>query len=172
MDYIIYLDEESKEFQVLKKEWDDKAKSIKSIDELSEFCHHLMEDYNHDYGTCVRAIAAMSLAAAWMGAHIEGITGFQAGFVMWDFITGWIKCENQCGLKLLDYDHMLYPQYMEEYEKYISRDTFKKLQEKAKEKLEEYDNENRDLPLKLKEHWESIVKGIPPFGYKISEEDY
>ena len=170
MDNKIYLNEESEGFQVLKKEWDEKATNIKTIDELSELCHHLMEDYNHDYGTCVHAIATMSLAAAWMGAHIEGITGFQASFVMWDFIIGWMKSGNRCGLKLLDYDDMLYPQYWEKYEKYISRDTFEKLQEKAKENLEEC--ENRDVHPRVKEHWESIIKGIPPFGYKIREEDY
>ena len=30
---------------------------------------------------------------------------------MWDFIIDWMYTSNQCGLRIVDYDDMLYPQY-------------------------------------------------------------
>ena len=154
----------------LHEEWFKQAREIQTADELATFVDHMLNGYYHDYGTVCHAIAACTLASAWLGAHTEGITHFQAGFVMWDFIHQWMKPNNKCGLKLIDYDHMLYPQYQYEYEKTISKDVFESLQKEAKRLL---DTKRTDIPASpaVLDHWQSIVNGKVPFGYTIAEEE-
>lgn len=125
-----------------------------------------MNDYVHDYGTCVRAIACLALAGAHYGAENQGITGFQAGCVMWDFIRGWTFKNNECGMRLLNYDDLLYPQYTRAFNT-ISEETWELVQEKAKEYLEIKHGANDEV----RKHWESIVDGKIPAGLKIDTEE-
>ncbi len=150
----------------LQYEWFERARKIETIDELSAFAKELLVDTEHDYGTVCHAIAALSLAAAWLGAHIQDITGFQAGFVMWDFIKQWEFTNNKVGLRLVDYDKMLFPQYKDRFDKVISKETFERLQEEAKNNLESTDEAHPSV----KKHWQEIVEGKVPFGYKVKEE--
>ena len=157
------MDNESREFEV-RDELRAKRKNIKSFDDLVEF---LKEVHNHNtgYGVAPRAIAQAALAVAWYFASEFGITGFQAGFVMWDFIRDWNRTGNKTGLKLIDYDDMLYPQYDHKFEKTIKRDTWVSIQKEAKKRLEEGGKVHPDVA----KHWQSIVDGIPPFGYTIED---
>ena len=149
-------------------EWFERAKGIKSIKEFSAFAKELLVDTSHDYGTICHAIGALTIAAGWMGSYMHGITGFQAGCVMWDFIRQWEYRRNECGLKIVDYDNMLYPQYQDRFEKTIKPSQFKKMQEVAAKRLEE--SHLMAHPDVIK-HWQSIVDGIVPFGYKVTEEE-
>jgi len=150
----------------LEKEWFEQASQIKTIDQLTEFINHLLGDYEHDYGTACHAIGAAAVATAWYGAHVESITGFQASFVMWDFIRYWIKTSNKCGLKLVDYDDFLYPQYRYKFEKTIDKDTWERIQEQAKNNLES----NEDACLEVRNHWKYITCGIVPFDYTVKDD--
>ena len=134
---------------------------------LSDFFARIIHGYNHDYGTACHAVAACALAAAWAacGDKDIGLSGFQAGFVMWDFIRNWIKTGNECGLRLVDYDDMLYPQYEYKFEKVIDETTWHSIQEKAKDKLKA--DEACDSVIA---HWKKIADGIVPFGYKVVDQ--
>lgn len=151
----------------LEKEWFKQAEK-QTIETLPEFMNHIMNDYCHDYGTICHAVAACALAAVWAANHHPsgGITSFQAGFVMWDIIRQMNYPSNKCGMKLIDYDNMLYPQYAHKFEKTIAPNTWKSLQESAREKIEQ-DGEYAH-PEVLK-HWKSIADGTIPFGYQIEE---
>lgn len=164
MDKII-LKEESTEFVTIWEGWKKQARSIKTIDEFNNFYNHLINDYYHDYGTVCRAIGQLAVAAAQLGATIEGITGFQASFVIWEFIRSWTYIDNKTGLKILDYDNMLYPQYKYKFDKTIDEETWKHLQKEAAEKLEEHKDKN--VHSDVIKHWQSIVDGMVPFGYKV-----
>ena len=85
---------------------------------------------------------------------------------MWDFIRDWTYSNNKCGMKITDYDDMLYPQYGYKFEKTISTDTWHAIQEEAKKRLAETDYAHPNV----KAHWESIIAGNIPFGYTISDE--
>ena len=150
------------------KEWFKRAESIRNIEELAAFAKELLIDTEHDYGTVCHAVAALALGAGHLGAYTQGITGFQAGFVMWDFIRQWNFENNKCGLKIIDYDKMLYPQYEYNFEKVIKPDTFKRLQEVAAEKLSEPNIKDHAHPDVIA-HWQSIVDCFVPFGYRVSE---
>lgn len=149
----------------LEKEWFEQAREIHTIEELASFVNKLLNEYEHNYGTVCHAISALALAGASLGAYVEGITGFQAGFIMWDFIKEWNHSGNKCGMKLIDYDTMLYPQYDYRFEKTISFSTWKHLQEEAK-----YNLQNRKGCPEVEAHWQSIVDGKVPFGYTVKED--
>lgn len=138
-------------------------------EELPDFYARIIHGYNHDYGTACHAVAACALAAAWAACGDDdiGLSGFQAGFVMWDFIKNWTKSGNECGLQLIDYDDMLYPQYEYKFKKIISSDIWQSLQQKAKENLEK----SPDAHPAVVNHWNSIANGVVPFGYSVSDED-
>lgn len=150
----------------LEKEWFEQTSKIETIDQLTEFINHVISDYDHDYGTVCHAIGAAAVAAAWYGANVQGITGFQASFVMWDFIKYWIKKHNECGLKLVDYDDFLYPQYQYKFDKTISKDVWMRIQKTAKNNLES----NEVACPEVRNHWMNIACGIVPFGYKLEDD--
>ena len=150
-----------------KKDLVEKRSKITNFDELIEFLKYVKENGNCGYGEAPRAIAQAALAVAWQLASEFGITGFQAGFVMFDFIRDWQYRGNRSGLKVVDYDKMLYPQYAHDFEKNIKDYTWAALQAQAQELLEK-DGEN--VHPNVKEHWMSIATGNVPFGYTVSED--
>lgn len=148
-------------------EWYEEARGM-TLEKLPEFLRKLSEDYSHDYGTCVHMIAASAIAAAWaMNNTPSGnITGFQASCVMWEFIQRWGGYERK-PLRLLDYSNMLYPQYDHHFDKTISKETWKWLQEKAKEN---YDERGDGTHPNVVMHWVSIIENKIPFGFSVKEE--
>lgn len=150
----------------LEKEWFEEAKKIETVEDLAKFVNHMLNDYNHDYGTCCYAVAACAVAGAWLGASVQWITGFQAGLVMFEFIRHWTKEANKCGLKLVDYDEFLFPQYEEKFDKTISKETWENIQKAARNNLEKEDD---FVHPRVRAHWKKIVDGIVPFGYKVVE---
>ena len=138
---------------------------------LMEFFNHVMNDYAHDYGTICHAVAACAIAAAWAANKADGaqggITGFQAGFVMWDFIKRWEYTNNKSGMRIVDFDNMLYPQFEHKFDKTISKRVWESLQEQAKANLLARDYAADGV----RRHWQSIVDGHVPFGYTVSDTD-
>lgn len=161
--------EKINENQHLEKEWFKEA-TEQTIETLPKFINHVMNDYKHDYGTICHAVSACALAAAWAVSKHErgGITGFQAGFVMWDFIKEWIYRNNRTALRIVNYDDMLYPQYKEKFDKVISKETFESIQKAAQENLDRIKNGDKAHPDVIK-HWKSIVAGNVPFGHEVKE---
>lgn len=151
---------------IVKEQLENERKNIKSFDDLVSFLERVKNTCNTGYGMAPRAIAQAALATAWYLSSEFGITGFQAGFTMWDFISDWQYRDNKCGMKIVNYDDMLYPQYDYKFEKTISKDTFKALQEAAKKNLEEHSGRSHPNVI---DHWKSIVDGNVPFGYVIRD---
>lgn len=156
----------------LEEVWFKQAKE-QTLETLPDFINHVMNDYYHDYGTVCHAISACAIAAACAADNSDsgGITGFQAGCIMWDFIRQWMYGGNKCGMKIVDYDHMLYPQYEYVYEKTISFDTWQSIQKEAKKNLDDYHSGAGHCVVQpVLNHWQSIVDGKIPFGYTISDD--
>ena len=80
---------------------------------IDEFIKKLNDQYEHDYGTVCHAMAAVAVQAAkaFNDSEQGGITGFQAGAVMWEFIKRFMHLEGP--MRLVQYNDMLYPQYFE-----------------------------------------------------------
>ena len=143
-------------------------KNIETFDDLTDYLKFVKEKCNTDYGVAPRSIAQACLAVGNYLAGEFGITWFQAGFVMWDFIRFWNYESNECGMRLIDYDDMLYPQSIDKFEKTIDKRTFEALQKASKKRLKEAEKE--PVHPKVAEHWQSIVDGNVPFGYTIKED--
>lgn len=137
---------------------------------LPEFVRHLAHDFEHDYGTICHAVAAAALGAAHAIDHDAeqgGITGFQAGCIMWEFLRHWL--EEKGPLRLVRYEHMLYPQYAESFAKTITPDVWEFLQKEAKKLLAEPVRSSFAVP-EVRDHWQSIADGRVPFGYVVKED--
>lgn len=152
----------------LEREWFEKARKCTSLEMFNEFYKELFTEINHDYGTVCHAVGALALAAANLGASVEGITGFQAGFVMWDFIRQWEFPSNKSGINIIDYDDMLYPQYKSKFDKVISTHTWDSLRKEAERLLYEL---GCNCCESVRKHWQSIVDGQVPFGYTVSDKE-
>lgn len=119
----------------LRDEWMAEAKT-QTLETLPAFIKKLHE-YPHDYGTICHAIAAGAIGAAWAverGPH-GGITGFQAGCVMWCMIVGWGTVSESDMPQLRKLTDLLYPQYDQNWHE-LSKDTAAKLRDMARKNLE------------------------------------
>lgn len=134
-----------------------------TLEKLPDFLDRLQHRYEHDYGTICHAIAASAVATAWAmnNGPQGGITGFQAGAIMWEFIKHWGHLQGPA--RLVNFENMLYPQYEERFTS-MDQETFDYLQKKAAENLA-----SSDASDSIREHWQSIVDGKIPFGYTISK---
>jgi hypothetical protein len=147
----------------------------KTVDELAAFVTKLLSEYNHDYGTICHAAAAAAVAACRTinaDPNQGGLTGFQAGAVMWQFVRHWLHEKGPMRMQRME--HLLYPQYGDEFGT-IPLDTFRWLQEEAKRRIAEGGTrlDPNEEPLQphpdVLAHWQRIADGEVPFGLRIKD---
>jgi hypothetical protein len=148
------------------KKWMDKARKV-TLATLPDFMKAVHDDIPVSYGNICHKIGIAAIAAAYAFENSDqgGITGFQSGCVMWDFICAWTRDEKP--QRLTHYENMLYPQYEEEFN-FIDKETFKWLQEEAAKHLENAKTGGMMHP-EVRAHMEKIVAGNVPFGYSLRE---
>lgn len=150
--------------QNYKEEIETKAKAVKTKEDLDNLLNEITVK-DHDYDSIVRACwAAMLGAFNYVNrSPIGGITGFQAGFIGWAAIMEFMGIKKDSPVRIVEYDKMLYPQYLEEFDKTISQKTWEYLQKEARKNLEKH----KSASPRVIEHWQSVVDGKVPFGYEI-----
>lgn len=145
----------------IQDEWYKESNSEMTPEKFKEFFRHLSEDYVHDYGTVCHAMAAVGLAAMWAFNNSEGamggITGFQAGCVMWQIIEKWNYRDNKCGLRIQNMDDLLYPQYDHKFIS-ISKDSWKAVQEEAKRRINENEENYKTYLLEIEQYEKDMDK--------------
>lgn len=158
----LVITEQDKEHE----KWYQEAKQ-QTPETLQGWVNHLINDYEHDYGTIIHAMAAGALGTINVIDHSPqgGITGFQASGVMWNFVQHWLHQEGK-PMRLVEFEKMLYPQYESSF-KTISSSTADWLKIEARKKLLSGDGLNSDV----RTHLERVAGGEIPFGYTISNED-
>lgn len=121
---------------------------------------------HHDYGTIVHAMAAAAIAACWKMDRTPagGITGFQAGCVMWQFILRWGSVDAPA--RILDFTKMLYPQHADQFACTLARSSWETIQSKARTLVE-----RPVLHPEVREHMERIVAGEVPFGWTVRDDE-
>lgn len=139
-----------------------KAARFVTMDNLSEFINHVMNDYSHDYGSYVHAVAACSVATAW--ACGKQLSGFQASCVGLEFLMHWSYEGTKSGISIRDWDHMLYPQYEPYFDKTIPKNIWENLKKEAKNCIED---ERYPRSQQVLKHMKSIAEGKVPFGYSV-----
>ena len=132
-----------------------KVKWPKSKEELIEYIDSLVER-EHDYGTCVYAMSMAAVAAFYYVSHKLGVTGYQASCADMDILRRTRSLKN--GFRLIDYEKLLYPQYLNNEhfptKEELMNEVGEQLAEAAKKKLEET---NGEVHPNVKHHWENIV---------------
>lgn len=145
----------------IQDEWFKEANSSMTPEKFPEFFRHLSEDYVHDYGTVCHAMAAVALAAMWAFNNSEGarggITGFQAGCVMWQVIREWNYKNNKTGLRIQDMDNLLYPQYEYKFNT-IDKDVWKAVQEEARSRIKESVEAHKKYISDMKQYQKDVEK--------------
>lgn len=158
----------------LQKQWYEQAVNM-TLDKLPGFLNHLLNDYQHDYGTICHAIAAGAIATIHaMDRHPQGrITGFQASCIMWEIIRQLNYSNNKCGMRLIDYDEMLYPQCQDKFEKTISKETWDTIREEAKKLMKKNKEAYSKYQSDIKQYKIDIAKFKNKFpGYDSHPEFY
>lgn len=146
----------------------DKAKEVKTKEDLDALLKEVIESKDLDYGKIVYAMCGcMKATCNYIDrSPVGGITGFQAGFIGWEMIREYLIHNNELGMKILDFDNLLYPQYKYKFDKVIDKDLWNTLKEQAKKKLKECPDAHPNVI----KHWEKIVNGKVPFGFKVKDE--
>lgn len=149
------------------KQFMERAKKIQNSEELKIFVDELTNNYGHDYGTICHAVAAAAIGAAHAvnRSNQGGITGFQAGAVMWEMIRGW-GIFGEGPLQIVEWNHLLYPQYDYQMPRTISKNALEQLIDMAQKKLAESTQHTIEPVL---ERWEMIAAGKLPAGMEIRE---
>jgi len=170
----IALKEGTEEFLAIKKGWQKKAGEA-TIKSLPGFLTELTEKYQHDYGTICHAVAIAAQAAAKAMDHGPqgGITGFQAGCIMWQFIREWNCSDNKTGMKLVDYDNFLYPQYADKFDKTLSSDIWKSIQKEATVQVKNADEKYADYLKETEQYKKDIAVFVGEYpDYYENKEHY
>jgi hypothetical protein len=151
------------------EEWYKTAKQIKTP-ELSGFADTVCNQYAHDYGTVVHAVAAAAIAGANAVATEQGITGFQASAVMWEFIRRWMHIDEP--ISLLRWSNALNPSAEGFDNRTISKSTMSWLQEQAEQKLMTWlrIDDPDETQIEVINHLHAIVAGTLPFNMKVEED--
>lgn len=148
------------------KAWYERAKEIKTVAELTEFVTELREGYQHDYDTICHAIAAAGIAAMWCvnSGPQGGISGFQAGCIMWEMIDRWGVFDKGPKRMQCFYD-LIYPQMEHKFTR-ISRQTWEMVKAEAKKRLAESGLMHPDV----RRHMQLVADGHIPFGLALEPE--
>ncbi len=135
---------------------------------LPDFMEKLSK-HQHDYSSICYAIAAAANAAAHAldRGPSGGITGFQAGGVMWEFMSLWNGIKGPA--KLVRFENAIYPQYAEEFAGMtIEYETFEHIRKLAREHSEEIEK-NGGAVTSVYYHMKSIAEGNAPFGMRVKD---
>lgn len=149
----------------LQKEWMVEAKK-QTMATLPEFLRKLTEDYSHDYGTICHAIAAAAIGAAEAVQHSPegGITGFQAGAVMWEMIRGW-GVWGEGPKRIQCFHDLLYPQHESKF-RTISKETADWLKAEAIKEVAGWTTGHPGVIA----HMRRVAEGWIPFGLTVESE--
>lgn len=164
---LIYEDEEkskSVNWDELKKESEDVT-----LDNLKEFIEKLVENGRGSYDGAVKATGLAASAIAWIMCKKLDLTGFQASAVNFEFLRDWYYRSNKTGLRIINYDDFLYPQYEYKYQKTISKDLWDAMQKAAADEIENAKEKSYTVNESVANHWRSIIEGKVPFGYVVTE---
>lgn len=148
-----------------RKLYADKTEACRTPEDLSKFIEWI-HGQKHDYNTIVLACGAAAVAAAKVVERgpSGGITGFQAGGVMWEFIQRWGLYPKDTPLKITNYNDLFFPQMRYKFTT-IGKETWDWAQKEAVKNL----GKRGHAAESVVSHWESIASGKIPFGLTIEE---
>jgi len=137
-----------------------------SIATISGFLQHLTRDYEHDYGTKIGAFRAAMFAVRYILEYELGdLTPNQERALMWELIQDWLGVKDQ-PMRIIQFEMMLWPGNRSEFDTVMTRSTWTWLQERARQYL---NTMGGSVPEATRQHWQQILAGVVPFGYKVEQ---
>lgn len=127
----------------------------KTLDELNQIIKDLSER-QHDYGTCVYAMSLCAEATFNYVASTLGCTGFQASCADLTFIGRTRSMKD--GFSIVDYNKLLYPQYLTEENFPSIAQLMEKNKEQLKKRATELLEENEFASEAVRKHWEKLAE--------------
>lgn len=134
---------------------------IKTIGQFEQLLEDVKKDSN-DYGAIIEACATMMNAS--FNLLSPGLTGFQAGCLMWMMIIQYGSYGEGSNLQLINWNDLIYPQYADKFNS-IDKDTWEQVQKYATDELEKWSGGSEEV----KAHIITVAQGKLPFGLKIRE---
>lgn len=137
------------EFSKMEMPWPD------NVQELTSYIEEAKEKYNTSYGDAVYGPALAAIAAFNYVACQMGLSGFQAGYSEMLFLKKLRYIKH--GLKILNFDNLLYPQYLNDFNlsaETLIRKNLDELKKAAKEELEKSPNAAQEV----RDHWIYITE--------------
>jgi hypothetical protein len=144
--------------------WYKRAREV-TPETFGDFINELLHGYDLDYGAKIHAAAACSIAMFNACSDIFSFSDFQGSASAIQILYKLNYPCNKTGIRVIDYDDMLYPQYEDRFRS-IRRDTWEYLRKRADELIAE--RQSTADPSVL-HHWMNISFGGVPFGYYISD---
>ena len=139
----------SEEFSKMEMPWPD------NIQELTSYIEETKEKYNTSYNDAAYGPALAAIAAFNYTATQMGLSGFQASYSEMLFLK---KLRNiKHGFKILNFDNLLYPQYLKDFNlsaETLIRKNLDELKKAAKEGLERGLNASQEV----RDHWTYITE--------------
>jgi hypothetical protein len=127
----------------------------KTLDELNQIIKDLTER-QHDYGTCVYAMSLCAEATFNYVASTLGCTGFQASCADLTFIGRTRSMKD--GFSIVDYNKLLYPQYLTAEHFPSIPQLIEKNKEQLKKRATELLADAEHVDPTVKAHWEKIAE--------------
>ena len=143
--------------------WYERAGQCRTREDVEKLEQELINGYSHDYSSSAEAAVACILAEAWHMSSELGLTGFQAGCIGLRFLSRWSYSTNRLGLRIVDFDNLLWPQYSEYFRKRITDAEWERLKQEASKLLSDTPNAAQNV----KNHWQRLADGYIPFGYEL-----
>lgn len=137
------------EFSKMEMPWPD------SVQELTSYIEEVKEKYNTSYGDAVYGPALAAIASFNYVASQMGLSGFQADYSEMLFLKKLRYIKH--GFKILNFDNLLYPQYLNDFNlsaETLIRKNLDELKKAAKEELEK----NPNAAQEVRDHWIYITE--------------
>ena len=125
-----------------------------TIEELNAIINELV-DRDLEYGTCPYAMSISALATFYYVSHKLGVSGFQASCADMDFLAR--SRGMKYGFSILNNEHLLFPQYADEFDKGFSARIRENIGWLSKEAAKLLDENNDLVHGNVKKHWRKIV---------------
>lgn len=139
-----------------------------STEAITRALPELAERYCQTYEGTAEFIGSYLAALGNQMCKEIGTTGFQKSYTMFNFLFGFNFHHNRTGLKLVNYDDMLYPQYAYLFAPVLKKDVWGSMKKQAEKLLQEHEGEYVHPNVRM--HWQQIADGNVPFGYSVEGE--
>lgn len=154
------------------KEFKTKYEGRENIQTMEEFKALFDEAINDadDYGSIVLCCALMMNAAFSLvnSSPNGGITGFQAGCLMWEMVMKYGSFEKGEPLRIVNYNDLMYPQRVRRFNT-IPKDAWEQVVNNAKRVVKELEENNQGHP-EVVAHMKEVAQGKVPFGLIVAED--